>query len=162
MGFGVVTLDEQVILNNTVVQETMLDRDVIRPIVDEVYREVLRRDREYRGAAPFPDLRGRCVIITDDGLATGYTMLGAIRFAREKGAAKIIAAVPVAHREAFELVSKTADRMYCLHIDENYSFAVALFYESFPDMTDAEVKELLEKAHIDRTEKRHLAAQKTS
>ena len=82
MGFGVVTLDKEVILNRDLLQGLFLEQNGIDSIVEDVYSEVLRRDKVYRGNRRFPELSENSVIITDDGLATGYTMLGALRFAR--------------------------------------------------------------------------------
>lgn len=143
MGFGVVTLDKKVILNESIMESGLISEDSVNRIVDEVYEEVKRRDRIYRGKTPFPELKGRGVIITDDGLATGYTMLGAISFARSRKAGRIVAAVPVAHREAYEEVAKKADDIVCLHVSEYSPFAVASYYDDFHDMSDKEVIDLL-------------------
>ncbi len=147
MGFGAVTLNRKVMLNKRLIDVGYVSKNEIEEIVDEVYEEVLRRDRLYRGSKPFPDLQGRTVIIVDDGLATGFTMLAAISFAKENHALKIICAVPVAHDDAYNLVSQEADSIICLHIYRGYSFAVASFYQSFSDMEDREVISLLKKIH---------------
>ncbi len=147
MGFGAVTLGKKVMLNKRLVDARYVRKDEIDAIVDEVYEEVLRRDRLYRGSKPFPDLGGRTVVIADDGLATGFTMLAAISFARDNHALKIICAVPVAHNDAYDLVSHEVDSIVCLHVDRGYSFAVASFYRSFPDMEDREVISILKKMH---------------
>ncbi|MBW1990212.1 MAG: phosphoribosyltransferase [Deltaproteobacteria bacterium] len=144
MGFGAVTLGKKVMLNQRLIDAGYVRRDQIGPIVDEVYEEVLRRSRVYRGDRPFPDLAGRTVFLVDDGLATGYTMLAGLQFARDAGAERLVAAVPVAHENSFELVNKQADQVICLHVDQGYSFAVASFYRSFPDLEDQEVTLLLE------------------
>ena len=148
MGFGAVTLNRKVMLNKRLIDAGYVSKSEIERIVDEVYEEVLRRDKLYRGSRPFPGLEGRTVIIADDGLATGFTMLAAISFAKENHALKITCAVPVAHDNAYNLVSRDVDSIICLHIDRGYSFAVASFYESFPDMDDREVISILKR--IDR------------
>lgn len=147
MGFGAVTLNRKVMLNKKLIDAGYVSKNEIERIVDEVYEEVLRRDRLYRGPRPFPDLEGRTVIIVDDGVATGFTMLAAISFAKENHALKIVCAVPVAHDNAYNLVSHEVDSIICLHIDRGYSFAVASFYQSFPDMEDREVISILRKIH---------------
>jgi len=149
MGFGAVTLDRHVILNRRLIDSGYVSDSEIDAIVDEVYEEVMRRDKLYRGSRPFPDLKDRCVIIVDDGLATGFTMLAAIRFAKEKEAMKILCAVPVAHENSYHMVKREVDSIICLHIDRGYSFAVASFYQSFPDMQDSEVISILKKMHHD-------------
>ena len=147
MGFGAVTLNKKVMLNKKLIDAGYVSKNEIDAIVDEVYEEVVRRDRLYRGSKPFPDLKGHSVIIVDDGLSTGFTMLAAISFAKEKEAMKIICGVPVAHDSAYNMVSREVDSIICLHIDRGYSFAVASFYQSFPDMEDREVISILEKIH---------------
>ncbi len=147
MGFGAVTLDRQVILNRRLIDAGYVSEREIDAIVDEVYEEVMRRDKLYRGTRPFPELKDRCVIIVDDGLATGFTMLAAIQFAKEKEAIKILCAVPVAHENSYNMVKREVDSIICIHIDRGYSFAVASFYESFPDMLDSEVISILNKMH---------------
>ncbi len=147
MGFGVVTIDQKVILNEDIVQRGFIQRQDIDEIIDDVYKEVLRRDRLYRQDAPFPDLAGRSVIIVDDELATGYTMLGAVSFARERGTKDIVIAVPVAHKDAINNLKDDVRAIATLHESDENPFAIASFYRDFRDLTDAETVELLEKAH---------------
>lgn len=147
-GFGAVTLDKIPILNETLLSQINLSQRQINRIVDGVYEEVLRRNRVYRHNKPFPSLNGRSVILTDDGLATGYTMLAAVEFAKRKNAAQIIVAVPVAHREAYNIVKKEADEVVVLHISDFPYFAVASFYKEFSDMSDEEVVSYLEREQV--------------
>lgn len=138
-GFGAVTRDKTVVLNNPLLSQLYLSEREIDRVVDDVYGEVLRRDRVFRKDRPFPGLTGRSVLITDDGLATGYTMLAAIEFCRAHAPADIIVAVPVCHEGAYELVRPKADRVITLHVSASPVFAVASFYEQFPEMSDEEV-----------------------
>ncbi|MFP4477339.1 MAG: phosphoribosyltransferase [Desulfatibacillaceae bacterium] len=146
MGFGAVTLDKKTMLNARLVHGGYVSQKDIQPIVDEVYEEVLRRDREYRGDRPFPELAGRTVMVVDDGLATGYTMLAGLEFVKSKSPDRIVAAVPVAHANSYELVKKNCDDIVCPHVDHGYSFAVASFYGEFEDLTDQEVLDVLDTA----------------
>lgn len=143
VGFGAVTVDKTTIFNEEMLAHLSLKQAEISRIVNEVYEEVLRRNRIYRGNRPFPSLAGRSVILADDGLATGFTILAAIRFVKKSKPKEIITAVPVAHREAYNLVEKEADRVVILHISDLPYFAVAAFYEEFPEMSDSEVKKLV-------------------
>ncbi|MGE5307884.1 MAG: phosphoribosyltransferase [Deltaproteobacteria bacterium] len=138
-GFGAVTLDRTVVLNEDLLSQLFLTKEEISSVVDEVYAEVRRRDEVFRKGKLFPSLTGRSVIITDDGLATGYTMLAAIDFCRRKLPTDVIAAVPVCHEAAYEMVKKRADQVFTLQISRSPVFAVASFYEQFPEMTDQEV-----------------------
>ncbi len=145
MGFGAVTLDKEVLLNETLFRQGLVSEGDISAVVEEVYRELLRRDALYRGRRPFPELTGKTVFVIDDGLATGATMRAALRYARSKGARETVAAVPVAHEEAFKLIKMEATAVVCLYVESGPSFAVASYYGEFPDLSDEEVIALLKR-----------------
>jgi predicted phosphoribosyltransferase len=106
-------------------------------------RELERRERVYRrGLAPL-ELKGRTVVLVDDGLATGSTMLAAVRAARKAGAATIMVAAPVASPEASELVSAEADSVVILQTPVALS-SIGEWYQHFEQLDDAEVCRLLE------------------
>jgi len=142
-GFGAITAEGDIILNELMVRRVGLTQEMVDRQANRVRAEVERRARAYRGDRPFPDLRGRPVIVVDDGLATGYTMIAALQSARRRGAEELICAVPVSPRDTLEAVRAYCDRAVCLVISDDYPFAVAAFYEQFPDMSDEEVRELL-------------------
>lgn len=103
--------------------------------------ELERREHAYRrGLAPL-DLEGKTAVLVDDGIATGYTMLAAVRAARAAGAAHIIAAAPVASPEAAALIGAETDANVFLQTAE--MFAIGEFYERFEQLDDAEVCRLL-------------------
>lgn len=143
VGFGAVTSAGDVILNPGIAEELRLDESEIRKIADGVYKEIRRRMKIYRGNKPLPALREKTVIITDDGLATGYTMIAAIESVRKQGPKKVIAAVPVSPKDAADKIRKYADEVVTLWEKRTSSFAVASFYEDFHDMRDVEVTSLL-------------------
>lgn len=105
-------------------------------------RELTRREQLFRPGLPPLDLKGQTVILVDDGLATGSTMLAAIRAARKAGAASIIAAAPVASADAVELIKAEADQLSILSVPAQL-FAVGQFYEQFDQVEDSEVQRLL-------------------
>ncbi|MEJ2567745.1 MAG: phosphoribosyltransferase family protein, partial [candidate division WOR-3 bacterium] len=145
VGFGAVTMDKTVLLNDELLKQIFLPESEKTRIVNRVYEEVLRRDKIYRGGEGFPDLKNHSVIITDDGLASGYTMLSAVKFCMKKEPKDMIAACPVAHRNSYELIEKNVDSIVVLHISDFPYYAVASFYEEFPDMSDEEVMSYLSK-----------------
>jgi putative phosphoribosyl transferase len=113
-------------------------------------RELQRREAVYRaGLAPL-DLRGRTVVLVDDGLATGATMLAAVRAARHGGAAGVVVAAPVASPQAAELVGAEADTVVILQTPA-LLLAIGEWYESFEQLEDAEVCRLLEAARRGRS-----------
>lgn len=143
VGFGAVTSAGDIILNPEIAGDIRLSDEEIKEIAGEVYREIQRRLKTYRGDRPVPSLREKTVIITDDGLATGFTMIAAIESVRKQGPKKVIAAAPVSPRDAAEKVRKYADEVVTLWEKPVFSFAVASFYDDFHDMADEEVTELL-------------------
>ena len=147
-GFGAITLDRTMILNEPTVRSIGLEREEIERIASRVYQEVLRRDRIYRAERPFPNLCGRTAILCDDGLATGYTMLAGVEFVRKRGPTRIVVASPVASDTAVEVLAPHVDELVFLHVSYTVSFAVADFYEDFSDMSDEEVVEIILKFQI--------------
>src|SRR5213594_593344 len=115
-------------------------------IVDEVaaseQQELARRERLYRGDRPAPDVRGRSVILVDDGLATGATMLAAVKALRQQQPARIVVAVPTASPETCEQLRAEVDDIICAITPEPFH-AVGLWYEDFSQTTDEEVRDLL-------------------
>jgi len=104
--------------------------------------ELERRERAFRGDRPPLDLKGRTVILVDDGIATGSTMLAAVRAARQAGAAQIIAAAPVSSHEAAALLGAEADEVQFLLVPPAL-YAIGQWYEVFDQTPDAEVCRLL-------------------
>lgn len=142
---GAITSDGTDVLNSAHVEILGLSEEEISIMKKEARDEALRRQHIYGvGKA---ETRNRAVIIVDDGLATGYTMLAAIKYVKKSKPEKIIVAVPVAPKNAYDLIKKECDEIVCLHVSESWAFAVGGFYEEFHQLTDEEVIELLKKAN---------------
>jgi len=137
-GFGAVAPDGTVVLNEEIVSHLGLDKADIDSIVMAVLDEVQRRVREYQMGPPL-DPKGRTIIVVDDGLASGYTMIAAVRALRKKGPKKVVVAVPCSPRTSVERLEQEADEVICLNVQGGGAFAVASYYEKFPDLTDGEV-----------------------
>lgn len=148
-GFGAVAPDGSVVLNESLMPSLRLREEELRRISGDVLREVRRRERVYRGDHPGASIRDRNVVLVDDGLATGYTMVASIRMARNQGAEYVMAAVPVSSAGAAAMIEPLVDRLLVLHVSYAMSFAVASFYEDFHDMDDAEVLEILDRARAE-------------
>ncbi len=108
--------------------------------------ELERREREYRQGRPEPSLVGRTVILADDGLATGSTMVAAARHARSAGAHRLIVAAPVGSAEACERLQGEADHCACLAVEKPFH-AVGEWYADFRQVSDAEVHQILDRVH---------------
>lgn len=146
MGFGAVTLDGTVVLNRPVMRLFGVDDRTAGTIAAEVRGEVARRSLVYGGDDETADPEGRRVILIDDGLATGYTMLAAAGMALKRRPALLLVAVPCAAADAVMRVAEGCDELYCLFEQHAPPFAVASYYRSFPDLTDAEVIRYLGRA----------------
>jgi putative phosphoribosyl transferase len=142
-GFGAVTADGTVILNQPLVAQLGLPPEVIARLAQRVLGEVQRRLEEYSSHRSPPELKGKTAILIDDGLASGFTMIAAIRAAIRQEPAKVVVAVPVSPASSVRRVEPLVDELICLITRETRSFAVASFYQHFPDLSDDEVKAYL-------------------
>lgn len=144
LGFGAVAEE------NTIYVAPMgtehLKPEVINQIIEEQVDEIHRRIELYRQGKPLPDMKGRTVILVDDGIATGVTLVPVVMLCRKKEAAKIIIAAPVSGSR-YDNHLKEADAIEVL-IQPPSFFAVGQVYESFGDLTDKEMQEILSKAAI--------------
>ena len=140
----------------------VLNEDVMRaiPYADEAIEavtvretaELERREQIYREGRPSPELRDRVVILVDDGLATGATMRAAVKALRQRGAAKIVVAVPVGPPDTCREIEQEADETICLSTPPFFQ-AVGQYYEDFSQTSDADVGELLSRAAQDIPER---------
>lgn len=149
LAMGAVATGGVRIINEPLVRALGIPEYVIDAVAAMEQQELERRERLYRGDRPPPDVRGRTVILVDDGLATGATMLAAIRAIRKMQPGRIVAAVPVASRDTCEALGNEADDMVCAVTPEPF-YAVGQWYEDFSQTTDEEVRELLERAEAMR------------
>jgi putative phosphoribosyl transferase len=117
-------------------------------VVERERRELERRERLYRGDAPEPEMFGRSVVLVDDGLGTGGTMLAAIRAVRGREPARIIVAVPVAAHETCSELGHFADQVVCAQTPSPFR-SVGAWYRDFGPPSDEEVRELLDAARKD-------------
>jgi len=130
------------VLNRQVIDDLGLSEDVIEAVTAAELAELQRRERLYRSHRPPPDLRGRTVILVDDGLATGSTMRAAVAAVREQGAARVIVAIPVAPPDTCDTLTHQADEVICPLRPHNFE-AVGQWYQDFAQTTDEEVRALL-------------------
>jgi len=144
-GYGAVTEDGTIILNEPMVRYLGLRRENIHMQAEEVRQELLRRSTLYRKVLPPAQIAGRTAILTDDGLASGYTMLAAVRSLKNKQASGVVVAVPVASGSAFELIKPEVDDLVCLKVAWTSWFAVASYYRNWYDLSDNDVIAYLEK-----------------
>jgi putative phosphoribosyl transferase len=128
------------VIDQGLVQECGLTPEVIEEIGAREQHEIDRRSRLYRGSRSLIEVRDRDVIIVDDGLATGSTMLAAVRALRHQNAKHIVVAVPVGPRDTCEALRREADEVVCLSSPEPF-YSVGTWYEDFTQVTDSEVQD---------------------
>jgi len=145
-GFGAVTWDGTVILNEPLVGQLGLTPELVQWCISKTQEGVEERLEKFRGGKPPPDLRDKTVILIDDGLASGFTMLAAVKSVRNQGPEMIIVAVPTASTSAIQLVAPSVDKLICLNIRGGPFFAVADAYQKWYDLPDREVVEFLRRA----------------
>ena len=119
--------------------------EVVAAVVAREQAELLRRERLYRGERPAISVAGRCVIVVDDGLATGATMRAALQAIRQQQPACLVAAVPVGDKVSCQALREEADEVVCAAMPQPFR-AVGLWYEDFPQASDDEVRSLLQEA----------------
>ncbi|KRV69858.1 phosphoribosyltransferase [Pseudomonas citronellolis] len=133
------------VLNDDVLRMHGVDAHALETVERRESAELHRRERAYRGQRPVPTLAGRQVLLVDDGLATGATMLAAVRAVRQQVPAAIVVAVPVAPAEVLEELRHEVDEVVCPFTPEPFS-AIGRWYLDFSQTSDAEVVELLQRA----------------
>jgi putative phosphoribosyl transferase len=145
LAVGAVAEDGVVFVDEEIAGLVGVSRDYVERRAREELREVRRRAEEYRGGREMPDLSGKTVILVDDGLATGLTMLAAVHMARNKGAEKVVVAVPVSPPETVAKLRRHADEVICLETPTNF-YAIGQFYDRFDQLTDEETNSILRKS----------------
>jgi predicted phosphoribosyltransferase len=150
-GFGAVTWDGYVLLNEKLVNLTGITREEIDRVVADEKEAIEGRLRRFRGGRPFPEVRDKTIVVIDDGLATGFSMLATVKSLRAKGAKKVVVAVPTAPADAINLLKPHADEIVCLNVRSGPFFAVSDAYKVWYDLTDEDVTDVLTQKYARET-----------
>lgn len=130
------------VLNEELWSQVRVPREVLEEVTAREREELLRRERTYRGDREPLDVRGRIVVLVDDGVATGSTLKAAIRALKEREPARIVVAVPVAAADSAAGLEREVDELVCL-LRPRAFFGVSQWYERFPQLSDEDVRRLL-------------------
>ncbi len=149
LAFGAIASGGARVLNDEVMSALALPNDVVETITRREERELARRERLYRGSRPAPAIAGKTCILVDDGLATGSSMRVAVKALRSGSPRRIVVAVPIAPPDTCRALGAEADEVVCAATPEPF-YSVGTWYRDFPQTTDEEVRELLERATRDR------------
>ncbi|MDD1679122.1 MAG: phosphoribosyltransferase [Methanomicrobiales archaeon] len=145
-GFGAVTWTGDVVINQDLLKRLHLSSVEIERAISRAKASVEERIRKYASIRPLPDITGRTAILTDDGLASGFTMRAAIDSIRLQNPERVVVAVPTGSLAAVRMVSAHADDLICLNIRGGFSFAVADAYSHWHDLSEEEVRAYLDQA----------------
>ncbi len=130
------------VLQAGLLESGIVSAEEVEQASDRALAEISRRDRLYRAGRPAPALAGRCVILVDDGIATGATLRAAIEIVRRADVARLVVAAPVGPPESVEALAAEVDQMVCLATPEHF-YAVSQWYRHFDQTGDEEVQDLL-------------------
>jgi putative phosphoribosyl transferase len=145
LAMGAIATGGTRILNTEVIRALAITEADIERATEKEQAEIQRRELLYRGGRPLPEMAARCIILIDDGLATGATMRAAIAALRPHRPAAIVVAVPVAPPETVEALRAVADDVVCPATPEPF-ISISQWYEDFAQLSDEEVRDLLRRA----------------
>jgi putative phosphoribosyl transferase len=142
LAMGALASGGGVVMNDNVVSSLHITDEQVREVIASETAELSRREQAYRGGRPMADPRGKIVILVDDGIATGASMLAAVRALRAAGPQSIVVAVPVGPPSTCRELAREVDDVVCASMPPGFE-AVGQVYEDFHQVSDDEVRELL-------------------
>lgn len=143
LAMGAITSGGMRLINHTVTEPLHIPASVIEGTAKREMLEIVRRERIYSRGRAMPDLKDKTVILTDDGIATGSTMTLAVQALRQRGAQKIVVAIPVAPADTVAELQEIADEVICLSEPEPFR-SVGTWYENFEQLDDTKVCRILD------------------
>jgi putative phosphoribosyl transferase len=145
-GYGAVAVDGSLEYSREAAEMLGFNEDYVRKEAERVLQAVKRRTLMVRGTEKYPDMKGKKLVVIDDGIATGYTMRVAVQFLRSLGAEKVYAATPTASVDGALFVAEKADAVYVINLRGGPYYAVADAYMEWHDVSDEELVGYVEEA----------------
>ena len=142
LAMGALASGGGVVMNDNVVSSLHITDEQVREVIASETAELSRREQAYRGGRPMADPRGKIVILVDDGIATGASMLAAVRAVRSADPPSIVIAVPVGPQSMCHELAREVDEVVCASMPPGFE-AVGQAYDDFHQVSDDEVRELL-------------------
>lgn len=142
LALGAVAEDGEVLLNQPLIEQVGVSSKEIKEAIQKAKKEILERTHTYRRRNPLENLEGKTVILVDDGIATGFTMLAEIQSLKKKKAHKIVVAVPVSSSRAWREIEASSDEAVCPQSRDDF-FGISEFYADFAQIDDKTVLSLL-------------------
>jgi putative phosphoribosyl transferase len=149
LALGAIASGGMRVLNRELIDYLQIPESVVEQVSERERAELERREQLYREGRPMVAVKGQTVILVDDGLATGASMMAATRALRQQSPARMVIAVPVAARQTCEELGREVDEIICLATPRNLG-AVGMWYHDFSQITDEDVRRLLEQAAHDK------------
>ena len=147
LAMGAIAVGDVTVLNKSVIKPLRISKNEIEIETRKEKEELKRREALYRSGRPPLNVTNRTVLLVDDGIATGSTIKAAIAALKKQKAARIVVAVPVAPPSTIEELKKEVDEVVCVSTPESF-MAISVWYDEFPQTTDEQVRELLQKAEM--------------
>jgi putative phosphoribosyl transferase len=150
LAMGALASGGGVVMNESVVSSLHISDEQVRDVIDRESAELRRREGAYRGGRAVADPRDKTVIVVDDGIATGASILAAVRALRAAGPEAIVVAVPVGPRSVCQLLAQEADGVVCATMPDDFE-AVGQVFADFHQVSDDEVRDLLATPRVGRS-----------
>ena len=161
LAVGAICEEDAPVWNQQILARTGLSPDDLNSIVEAEVRKVKAQIKSFRGGQKLPDLEKKTVIVVDDGLATGATINAAVKYLKKKNVAQIVVAVPVAAADSARSLRKYVHEVLALGEHENFA-SVGQWYRDFSQVSDEEVKEILQKHRFSKINSREKASAEMS
>ncbi len=147
-GIGAITPDGQIYLNETLVSQLSIQNKHLEVQVERAKQEIEKRRRELQFSSKIPNIYGKKVLLVDDGIASGFSMIAGSKWLKQQGAEEVIISVPTAPISSIRVLEKHVDKIICLNVRTKFPFAVADAYQDWYDLDNKEAKYFLQQMRL--------------